>query len=55
VRVATLPAVAALHAVLVVLIAVRRPGPTLFGWIEVDATGLVFLGITSALFLIASL
>ena len=55
VRLAMLPGVAVLHAVLVLLVAVREPEPILNGWMHVDSTGLVFLGIASALFFFASL
>jgi hydrogenase-4 component F len=42
------------HSLLVAAVAVTRPGPALGGWLHVDAIGLVFLGIASALFSIAA-
>lgn len=49
-----LPLIAALHLAAVVVLAVERPGPALFGWLELDPLGLWFLGITSVLFVAAA-
>ncbi len=50
-----LVAASAAHLAMVVSSFVSLPPPGLGGWLEVDAIGLVFIGITSLLFFIASL
>lgn len=50
-----LPTFAALHLSAVAVLALVKPGPGLFGWLELDPLGLWFLGITSVLFLAVSL
>ena len=47
--------VAVLHFVMTLSMWVRRPGPMMHGWLFLDALGLLFLTITSFLFLAASL
>jgi hydrogenase-4 component F len=54
VRRALLPATAAVHSGLVLWAWVRRPGPQLGGWVALDGPGLLFLTVTSALFLAVS-
>ncbi|MEK6608575.1 MAG: proton-conducting transporter membrane subunit [Myxococcota bacterium] len=53
-RRALLVASAATHALLTVLCWKHRPAPALDGWLLLDAPGMLFLSITSALFLAAS-
>ncbi len=53
-RRALLVSAALAHAILTALAWVRRPAPFLDGWLLLDAPGLLFLSITSALFLIVS-
>lgn len=43
------------HTALVILTVIRRPKPVLGGWLSVDPIGLVFLSITSLLFLFSSI
>lgn len=50
-RRALLVGTAAAHFGLTVAVWIRRPGPLLSGWLAADALGLLFLGITSLLFL----
>ena len=47
--------VAAAHAILTACTWVNLPAPALDGWLLLDAPGLLFLSITSALFLVVSL
>ncbi len=54
VRRALLVATAVLHAALTLAAWMRRPAPALGGWLFLDALGLLFLSITSALFLVAA-
>lgn len=54
-RRALLAAAAAAHALLSAASLARSPSPALSGWLALDAPGLLFLGITSALFLAAAL
>jgi len=54
-RRALLLAAAAGHAVLTALAWVHRPAAILDGWLSLDALGLLFLSITSALFLVVSI
>ena len=49
-----LPATALAHAALTALAWVKPPAPALNGWLGLDAASLLFLSITSALFLTAS-
>lgn len=51
---AILVATAVVHLGLVVSTFARMPGPELGGWLQLDSLGLIFLSITSALFLAAS-
>ncbi len=48
-------AVSLAHAALVVACWIRPPRPVLGGWLAIDAPGLLFLSITSGLFLMVSL
>lgn len=52
---AILLGVAIVHLSMVAAAAVLRPGPALGGWLAVDSLGLIFLGISSSLFLLASI
>ncbi|MFA6029809.1 MAG: proton-conducting transporter membrane subunit [Elusimicrobiota bacterium] len=53
-RRALLVATAFAHAALSAVCWVRPPAPVLFGYLELDAAGKLFLGLTSALFLAAA-
>lgn len=53
-RRALLIGTAAVHTALVVAVWQVRPGPVFGGWLAIDAQGLIFLTITSALFLAAA-
>ncbi len=55
VRRCLLMVVAAVHAVLTACAWAHSPAPVLDGWLLLDAPGLLFLGITSALFLVVAL
>jgi hydrogenase-4 component F len=50
-----LVAAAAAHAALVAVCWIETPSPVVNGWMALDAAGLLFLSITSALFLAASI
>jgi len=54
-RRALLLATAAGHSVLTALAWVHRPAGILDGWLLLDALGLLFLSITSALFLVVAI
>lgn len=53
-RRALLPGAALLHAILTAVCWVDPPAAALHGWMALDAAGLLFLSITSAMFLIAA-
>jgi hydrogenase-4 component F len=53
-RRALLAGTAFAHTCLVTLIFVQPPAPVLYGWIALDATSALFLGITSFIFLITA-
>ncbi len=55
VRANTLLGGALTHALLTAVVAWRRPGPMLGGWLQLDAIGLLFLAIVSVLFLVVVL
>ena len=54
-RRALLVCAASAHALLAAAAAYLKPPAVLSGWLEIDAPALLFLGITSVLFLAASL